>query len=408
MFASRTGWALTPNRFSAALERHRASGREALDLTESNPTCCRFAYDPGLLPTLADRRGLAYDPHPKGPRAAREAVCGYYQERGAEVDPEQVILTASTSEGYSFLFRLLCDPGDEVLVPAPSYPLFEFLASIQDVKLVSYPLIYDHGWQVDLHGISEALTPRTRAILVVHPNNPTGSFVKPPEMDSLDSLCRERQVALVADEVFLDYAHDGADRPSFADVAPASRRPEARAGRPRDSRRDGGATVPSLRFTLSGISKICALPQMKLAWIVVGGPPELAREAIARLEVIADTYLSVSTPVQLALPEFLARRDDIQRQVKERVIANLAELDRQLAKQESVRRLDVEGGWYAVLRVPATRSDEDLAIDLLEQHSVIVHPGHFYDFPGEGYLVVSLITPAEVFAKGVKRLIAGF
>ena len=361
-----------------------------------------------MLSALADPHGLAYDPHPKGPRAAREAVCGYYQERGAEVDPEQVILTASTSEGYSFLFRLLCDPGDEVLVPAPSYPLFEFLAAIQDVKLVSYPLLYDHGWQVDLHGLSEALTPRTRAILVVHPNNPTGSFVKPPEMDVLDSLCRERQVALVADEVFLDYAHDGADRPSFADVAPASRRPEARAGRPRDSRRDGGATVPSLRFTLSGISKICALPQMKLAWIVVGGAPELAREAIARLEVIADTYLSVSTPVQLALPEFLARRDGIQRQVKERVIANLAELDRQLAKQESVRRLDVEGGWYAVLRVPATRTDEDLAIELLEQYSLIVHPGHFYDFPGEGYLVVSLITPAEMFAKGIKRLIAGF
>ena len=422
MFASRTGWALQPNRFSAALERHRASGREVLDLTESNPTRCGFAYDPALWSALQDPRGLAYDPQPKGLRAAREAVCDYYRGRGAQVDPEQIILTASTSEGYSFLFRLLCEPEDEVLVPAPSYPLFEFLAAIQDVKLVSYPLLYDHGWQIDLHGLSEALTPRTRAILVVHPNNPTGSYVKPAEMEILDSLCRERELALVADEVFLDYAHDGAARPSFANVTPASRRPEARAGRPRDSRRDrgpqnagfwrsevgdGGATDQALTFTLSGISKICALPQMKLAWMVVSGPPELAREALARLEVIADTYLSVSAPVQLALPEFLAHRGEIQGQVKERVAANLAELDGQLAQQKLVQRLDVEGGWYAVLRVPATHADEDLAIALLEQNSVVVHPGHFYDFPSEGYLVVSLITRAEVFAEGMRRVLTG-
>jgi len=217
---------------------------------------------------------------------------------------------------------------------------------------------------------------------VVHPNNPTGSFVKPAEMDLFDALCRERELALVADEVFLDYAHDGAARPSFAS--------------PRQA----------LTFTLSGISKICALPQMKLAWIVAGGAPELAREALARLEVIADTCLSVSTPVQLALPEFLAQRDEIQRQVKERVAANLAELDRQLAAQKSVRRLEVEGGWYAVLRVPVTRSDEELAIALLDEQSVVVHPGHFYDFPGEGYLVVSLITPAEIFAPGIGRVLA--
>ena len=384
MFASRTGWALAPNRFSAALDRHRTSGRELLDLTESNPTRCGFAYDRSLLSALADQRGLAYDPDPKGPRAAREAVCGYYRQRGAEIDPEQAILTASTSEGYSFIFRLLCEPGDEVLVPAPSYPLFEFLASIQDVKLVAYPLLYDHGWQIDLHSLAGAVTARTRAILVVHPNNPTGSFVKPAETDSLDALCRERRLALVADEVFLDYPHDGVARPSFAS--------------PRQA----------LTFTLSGISKICALPQMKLAWIVAGGAPELAREALARLEVIADTYLSVNTPVQLALPDFLAQRGKIQRQVKERVAANLAELDRQLAAQESVRRLEVEGGWYAVLRVPATRSDEELAIALLDEQSVVAHPGHLYDFPGEGYLVVSLIPPAEVFAEGVKRLLGGF
>lgn len=384
MFASRTGWALELNRFSAALERHRAAGREVLDLTESNPTRCGFAYDPSLLSVLQDRRGLAYDPHAMGLRVAREAVCEYYRQRSVEVYPEQVVLTASTSEAYSFLFRLLCDPGDEVLVPAPSYPLFEFLAAILDVKLVPYPLIYDHGWQIDLHGLSETLTTRTRAILVVHPNNPTGSFVKPAEMEILGALCRERQLALVADEVFLDYAHDGLARPSFAGPHQA------------------------LTFTLSGISKICALPQMKLAWIVSCGAPELERQALARLEVIADTYLSVSTPVQLALPEFLAHRDGIQRQVKERVAANLAELDRQLAEQKVVQRLDLEGGWYAVLRVPAARSDEDLTIDLLKQHSVIVYPGHFYDFPAEGYLMVSLIAPLELFAEGMKRVVTSF
>ena len=404
MFASRTGWLLAPNRFSLALERHRAAGKKTLDLTESNPTRCGFKYDPQLLSSLANERGFGYDPHPKGLLTAREAVCSYYRQRGAEVDQERVILTASTSEAYSYLFRLLCNPEDEVLVPAPSYPLFEFLASIQDVRPVSYPLIYDHGWQIDLHGLSEAITTRTRAILVVHPNNPTGSFVKPAEMEVLDSLCRESKLALVADEVFLDYAHDGVARPSFADVAPASRRPEARARRPRDTCRDGGDTG-HLTFTLSGISKICALPQMKLAWIVASGVPEIVRDALARLEVIADTYLSISTPLQLALPEFLGRRDKIQKQVKERLAANLAELDRELAEQEPVRRLDIEGGWYAVLRVPATRPDEELAINLLEQHSVIVHPGHFYDFPGEGYLVVSLITPAEVFAKGLGRVL---
>ena len=383
MFASRTGWSLAPNRFSLAIERHRAANKKALDLTESNPTRCGFKYDPQLLSVLANERGLAYDPHPKGLLSAREAVCNYYRQRGAEVGPERVILTASTSEAYSYLFRLLCDPEDEVLVPAPSYPLFEFLASIQDVKLASYPLLYDHGWQIDLHELSEAITPRTRAILVVHPNNPTGSFVNPAEMKILDSVCRERELAVVADEVFLDYAHDGVARPSFSS--------------PRQA----------LTFTLSGISKICALPQMKLAWMVASGPPELTRDALARLEVIADTYLSVSTPLQLCLPEFLARREGIQQQVKERVATNLAELDRQLAEQKSVERLHIEGGWYAVLRVPATRSDEDLAIDLLEQHSVIVHPGHFYDFPREGYLVVSLITPAEIFAEGAQRVLGG-
>lgn len=372
---------MEPNRFSAALGRAKAAGKELLDLTESNPTRCGFAYDPALLAALRNPRGLTYDPHPKGLLRAREAVCEYYQQRHAEVDPEQIILTASTSEGYSFIFRLLCNHGDEVLVPAPSYPLFEFLAALQDVKLVSYQLIYDHGWQIDFHSLEENLTSRTRAILLVHPNNPTGSFVKAAEIEALDDFCRKRRVAVVADEVFLDYAYDGVARASFAGPHQA------------------------LTFTLSGISKICALPQMKVSWIVVSGPNELTQGAVARLEVIADTYLSVGTPVQLALPEFLARRNPIQQQIRDRVAANLTELDHQLANHPSVRRLDIEGGWYAILRVPATRSDEHLAIELLEHHSVIVHPGHFYDFADSGYLVTSLITPAEALRDGLTRVL---
>jgi alanine-synthesizing transaminase len=382
MFASRTEWKLAQNRFSAALERLRSSGREVLDLTESNPTRCGFVYDPEWLRALGDPRGLVYEPQPKGLLAAREAICAYYRERGVGVDPEQVILTASTSEAYSFLFRLLCDAGDEVLVPAPSYPLFEFLGSIQDVKLVTYPLIYDHGWQLDQHSLAAAISGRTRAVLVVHPNNPTGSFVKPGDMGALD-LCAERQVALIADEVFLDYSL----------ATPASSFAGEHAG---------------LTFTLSGISKICCLPQMKLAWIVASGPPQQVKEALARLEIIADTYLSVSTPVQLALPDFLARKSSIQQQVHERISANLAELDRQLRQHSTVRRLALEGGWYAVLRVPVTRSDEELAIELLERPGVVVHPGHFYDFLADGYLVLSLITKTEVFGEGLGRALESF
>lgn len=382
MFASRTAWNLAPNRLARALAEHRAAGREVLDLTESNPTRCGFQYDRQFLEALADPAGLEYRPDPKGLRSAREAVASYYAERapGATApDPENIFLTASTSEAYTFLFRLLCDAGDELLVPAPSYPLFDFLAALQDVKLVAYPLLYDHGWQIDLHSLRTALTPRSRAVLLVHPNNPTGSFLKPQEMEALGELCGERGLAVVADEVFLDYAHDGLARASSV------------------------ASPAALTFTLSGLSKVAALPQMKVAWLVASGPAQSVKTAVERLEVIADTYLSVSTPVQLALPEWLRRRHGIQGQVAARLRQNLGEMDRQLAAQEACRRLEVEGGWYAVLRVPATRPDEELAVSLLQQRSVLTHPGHFYDFPTDGYLVVSLLPPAEVFREGVGR-----
>ncbi len=386
MFSRRTEWNLEPNRYAAAVARHRALGREVFDLTESNPTRCGLHYPAlDILKSFLDPRAITYVPDPRGMLAARRAVASYYYgERGETVDPENIVLTTSTSEAYSFLFRLLCDPGDEVLVPTPSYPLFEFLAGLSNIHLIPYELVYDHGWQIDFDSLRGKLTPRARAVMVVHPNNPTGSFAGEAERAQLDALCVERKLALVADEVFLDYALDGQARASF-------------------TRGDGAA----LTFALSGLSKVAALPQMKVAWVVVAGPAELRRAAMARLDVIADTFLSMNAPVQHAIPALLTLRHAVAEQLLARVRANLAELDAQLAPQSLVQRLQVEGGWYVVLRVPATASDEERAISLLEQQDVLVHPGHFYDFHRDGFLVVSLIPPTETFAEGARRLLHG-
>jgi alanine-synthesizing transaminase len=384
MFSDRTNWRLTRNLLTEALEEARSSGARVLDLTTSNPTRAGLQYDePRILKSLASPLATDYDPQPKGLPSARGAVVDYYQTvHGIDhLDPERLILTTSTSEGYSFVFRLLCNPGDALLVPKPSYPLFEFLADLQDVKLVPYPLLYDHGWQMDFPSLQKAVTRRTRAVVVVHPNNPTGSYVHPQEQKSLNHFCREHGLALIADEVFLDYAHERNPQQSFA------------------------ANQDVLSFTLSGVSKISALPQMKVAWIATSGPAAEVEAAQARLEVIADTYLSMNAPIQWALPALLEQRKGIQRQLLDRVFGNLAELDRQLAPQKTCRRLTVEGGWYAVLRVPVTQTDEELAVDLLRRKTVLVHPGHFYDFPSDGYLVLSLIAMREDFAEGIKRLL---
>jgi aspartate/methionine/tyrosine aminotransferase len=382
MFASRTNWNLKPNRLSQALERHKSSGRRLLDLSASNPTECGFNYDaPAILQALGNAESLQYHPDPRGLKPARQAVSDYYAERGDQVSTHDLILTASTSEAYSFIFRLLCNPGDELLVPTPSYPLFDFLADVNDVKLTRYPLFYDHGLHIDVHSLKQAITARTRGVIVVHPNNPTGHFTRPEEVAQLNQICFTSQMAVIADEVFLDFSLDAAAK-SFV------------------------TNTGALTFTMSGISKISGLPQMKLAWLAVSGPDNLKSEALARLEMIADTYLSLNAPIQLAAPVLLQVRAAFQRQLMARVRANLAELDAQLAKEKKFDRLNVEGGWYAVLRVPATRPDEDLAIDLLEKHDVYVHPGHFYDFPGDGYLVLSLITPERDFQEGLKRILS--
>jgi aspartate/methionine/tyrosine aminotransferase len=385
MFAERTNWNLAPNRLSAAFAQHRAAGKPLLDLTVSNPTDCGLAYDnDAILDALRNPDSLKYEPVARGLAFARSAVAEYYAEHAARVSINDIFLTTSTSEAYAYAFRLLCNPGDELLIPAPSYPLFDFLADLQDVKLVRYPLLYDHGWQIDFHTLEQAITPRTRGVIVVHPNNPTGHFAKRAEIEKLNSICSAHNLAIIADEVFLDFSLSVERLSSFA------------------------ANSEALTFTTSGLSKICGLPQMKAAWLAVSGPQKSKSEALARLEVISDTYLSMNAPIQLAMPAFLAHRLKFQSQLLSRVQRNLAELDRQLTAQTVCSRLAVEGGWYAVLRVPATGSDEDLALSLLTDRAVYVHPGHFFDFQQDGYLVVSLISPEPDFSQGLARLLALF
>ncbi len=384
MFSQRTNWRHTPNALTRAIEEARASGGKILDLTISNPTEAGVRPDAeAVLAALANPEMMRYDPQPRGLLTARQAVCHYYRESHEvfDLDPGQLILTTSTSEAYTYVFRLLCNPGDEVLVPKPSYPLFEFLAELADVKLVPYPLLYDHGWQIDFDSLYKAATARSRAVILVHPNNPTGSYIASTETLALNAFCSDYNLALIVDEVFLDYAHDGAPRSSFVTNSDA------------------------LTFTLSGVSKVSALPQMKLAWVVASGPKTALAEASARLEIIADTYLSMNAPIQLAAPMLLEQRKQIQPVLLDRLRVNLAALDALLMGFPSCRRLQVEGGWYVVLRVPVRGTDEDLAIDLLRKVSVLVHPGHFYDFPGDGHLVLSLIAEPVAFREGVARVL---
>ncbi len=365
MFSSRLHWDLKPNPIAELLREKRERGETILDLTESNPTRAGFAYPSGLLEH--DAGAMQYDPAPRGMLAASEAVAEY---QGVSAD--RVLLTASTSESYGFLFKLLCDPGDEVLTPRPSYPLFEFLAALESVQVKQYPLVYHEGWWLDFEELQRMVTSRTRAILLVNPNNPTGSYLKRSELDQLVALARANDLAIISDEVFADYSF-GPDESRVATLS------------------DCDAV---LTFTLSGLSKVSALPQMKLGWITANGPRH--EEALERLELIADTYLSVSTPIQLAAPRMLEARHDMQRQIRERTQKNLAALEN--------RQLRVEGGWYATVQVPRTRSEERWVLDLLRSENVLVQPGYFFDFHAEAYFVLSLLTAAEAFAEGLRRI----
>jgi aspartate/methionine/tyrosine aminotransferase len=380
-FSERTNWNTEESELARAHRLRAEAGEPIADLTASNPTRCGFAYDPQLLAALMNPDALDYDPQPRGLLRARQAVCDYYASHRVSLKPEQITLTTSTSEAYSFLFRLLCDAGSEILVPQPGYPLFDFLAVLDDVRIKPVPFVYDHGWQIDPESFRRAITPLTRAIVLVHPNNPTGHFTKPWEAKELAQICREFDLALIVDEVFLDYEFSGSmgDKPaSFA---------------------AGIEGVPV--FVVSGLSKIAGLPQMKAAWIVAAGPE--AEAALERLEVIADTFLSMNAPVQCALTAWLEGREAIQQQIRGRTAANLAELDRQLSRLPEVSRLEVEGGWYAVLRIPALQPDERTVLALLER-GVWVHPGYFFGMPPSGWLVVSLLGPVAEFNRGVSGL----
>jgi alanine-synthesizing transaminase len=377
-FSKRTGWDVGESEFAAAIREARAAGRELIDLTVSNPTVCGFDYDAeAILRPLADARALTYDPDPRGMRSAREAVGGYYRDHGADVDPDAVVLTTSTSEGYGYLFRLLCDAGDEVLVAQPSYPLFDFLADLEDVRLKSYPLFYDHGWWIDFGELEKRIGPRTKAIVVVHPNNPTGHGTGNEDRQRLETICVRHGLALIVDEVFLDYPMGDERLRSFAE-----------------------GPHPALTFVLSGMSKIAGLPQMKVGWIVGLGPEVVRREAMGRLEVIADTFLSTNAPVQMALPKWLAERMGIQRQILERVRGNLASTQR-----SRVEVLRVVAGWSAILRLPQRVGDGDVAGRLLREARVVVHPGSFYGIPETGRVVVSLLGSSTGFQQGLERIV---
>jgi aspartate/methionine/tyrosine aminotransferase len=381
MVSSRLPPQLQPNALARAVAAARARGSAISDLTNSNPTAAGIAYPDGLLAPLADAAGLRYEPHPFGLPAARAAVAADHGRRGMSIDPAHVVLTASTSEAYSWLFKLLCDAGDSVLVPRPSYPLFEHLTALENVHAYPYDLEYHGRWSIEMASLMTA-PERTRAVLAVSPNNPTGSYLSAEELAALTQLCGARRWALVVDEVFADYPLDA--REPLTDIAVRT-------------------DVPT--FSLAGLSKSVGLPQLKLAWIVAGGPAAARDQALTALEVVADSYLSVATPVQVAVPQLLRAGASVRAAIQQRIRQNLDALRAEVRSFAACDVLRLEGGWSAVLRVPATRREETLVVDLVEREGILVHPGYFFDFPREAYLVVSLLPPPAMFADAAARLL---
>ena len=407
MFSSRVPAGRIVNRLSQAYALLRAQGADVIDLTESNPTCVGLHYPPDLLDCLGSPAALHYEPSPRGLPAARQAVASWLwrprrvgrapaatdSSEGADpgrvsgprpVDPDRIALTASTSEAYSCLFKLVCEPGDNVLVPQPSYPLLEHLARFEGIEPLPYPLVYHGTWRIDIPTLAEAAGSRARAIIVVNPNNPTGSFLALDDHEALATLCRERRLRLIVDEVFSPYPID-----------PCPGRSRSVLERPAEV----------LTFVLGGLSKAVGLPQVKLGWIVVDGPDDEVDATLDALDLLLDTYLSVSTPVQLAAERLLARGTAVTQQIRARIAANYRILVRLVADYPAAGLLHTEGGWYAVLQVPATETEETLALRLLEQDRVLVHPGYFFDFPREAFLVTSLLPEPERFETAMKRVL---
>ena len=386
MFSSRLPANVATNRLTEAVQARRARGEPLVDLTESNPTRAGFEYPRELLHALGDHRGLRYAPSPLGEIGARRAVAADYARQGIAVSPERIVLDASTSDGYSLLFKLLADAGDEVLVPRPSYPLFDHLTRLDLVASRGYDLDPHGSWAIDFDSVERAITPRTRAVLVVSPNNPTGSFVSAAELDRLAAICAPRGIAIIADEVFADY-----------ELAPGA---AVRAGRV-------ATRGDVLSFALGGLSKSIGLPQVKLGWMAVSGPDRLVTAALERLELLCDTYLAVSTPVQLAAAGLLDRGARVRAEIAVRIAANYRALQDAVAGEPSCRVVPSEGGWSAVLQVPSLESEEELVLRLLDD-GVLTHPGYFFDFPRPAFLIVSLLPPEDAFADGVSRVLRHF
>jgi aspartate/methionine/tyrosine aminotransferase len=384
MFSSRLPGALEENAVTRVLARLRTAGTPIVDLTETNPTAVGLPYPADLHAMLSSPEALAYEPEPLGLPSAREAVAREFARQGTPIPADRIVLTASTSEAYSLLFKLLCDAGDEVLIPQPSYPLFELLSRLDNVKTVPYALHMHCGWSLDRASIEHALTPRTRAVLVVSPNNPTGSIISDDDAAWLAGVCIARGIAIIADEVFADYSLSA--RPASSSLPHCNE---------------------ALHFSLGGLSKSAGLPQMKLGWMAVSGPDALVSEAIAKLELICDTYLSVATPVQVAAASLIEAGAKIRASIQARVMTNLSKCRELIATRPDMTLLEPDAGWCVVLQVPATESEEHMVLRLLEEQHVLVHPGYFFDFPKEAFLVLSLLPPPDVFADGVARVIRG-
>jgi hypothetical protein len=409
MFSRRLAWPARENRLAALLRAKRSSGARLLDLTESNPTRVGLPYpSEKIAAALADPAAAVYEPDPRGRRPAREAVARWCGRRGLPASPDRMILTASTSEAYALLFKMLADPGDAILVPQPGYPLFDELAALESVRPVPYPIALERDWRVDLDALERLLAPATgaaggapapRAVVVVNPNNPTGSALTAAERDRIDAFAARAGAAVIADEVFFDYLLEKEARVSMA--GPRSAHP-APAGSPAGS--PAAAAPAALTFTLGGLSKACGLPQMKLGWILVDGPAEARDGALGRLEFIADSYLSVGTPVQCAAERLLALGDGIAALIRERVDLNRQALAAAFPGGSASRVLSSDGGWYAVLQVPAVGTEEEMVLDLLAQSDVLVHPGYFFDFAREAFLVLSLLPEPAVFGEAIRRL----
>ena len=380
MFSSRTQWKFNTNKISELLESLKQHDVDVIDLTVSNPTQCGLLFPGKILSSLGQGENSFYEPSAQGLLKAREAVCRYYDEKGLDVHPDQVFLTASSSESYSLLFRLLLDPDEHCLFPQPSYPLFDFLIQLNDVNKDCYALKYDKGWEIDVDQLSSRFGARTRACVLVNPNNPTGTYVGGQALKANIRLCREQQTAIISDEVFFDYSWNKENHQSLV------------------------AHQENLTFVLGGVSKALALPQMKLSWVVVGGPKNLVKEASQRLEIICDTYLSVNTPAQNALSAWLMARADIQARILERIKLNRTRLEKQIFSNPACELLQAQGGWYAVLRLSEEIVEEDFVLELLKEDQVSVHPGYFYDFNEGGHVVLSLLTPPACFQEGIGRI----